>query len=158
MHPLIQPTLHHAAQLFHSHYDTQLTSPRPVPLPHIPFWQFREWQDPDTSSDRSDEGRFPGIIDDEHWTTEMVPERTFCIHGWVTKQCMNTHALMGIIINSVSYMDSLHLHFYYEDAWSPVMMRILPGLKKCTKLWFVWTLFFTYVVPFFWYVHIHFLI
>ena len=43
-------------------------------------------QDPDSSSDSSseysdEEEDFQTVpIDNEHWTTEMVPERTFCIH------------------------------------------------------------------------------
>ena len=40
-------------------------------------------QDPGSSSDSSsdEEEDFLTVpMDDEHWTTEMVPERTFCIH------------------------------------------------------------------------------
>ena len=36
-------------------------------------------QDHDSSSDEEED--FQTVpMDDEHWTTEMVPERTFCIH------------------------------------------------------------------------------
>ena len=39
-------------------------------------------QDPDSSPEHSDEEEdFQTVpMDDEHWTTDMVPERTFCIH------------------------------------------------------------------------------
>ena len=39
-------------------------------------------QGPDSSPEHSEEEEdFQTVtIDDEHWTTEMVPERTFCIH------------------------------------------------------------------------------
>ena len=69
------------------HYDTQLTSPRPVCCCITFIYDSSESnQDPDSSADSSseysdEEEDFQTVpIDDEHWTTEMVPERTFCIH------------------------------------------------------------------------------
>ena len=72
------------------HYDTQPTSPKPVHC-HVMFLSDSSEsdqdldsssdsnQDPDSSSDEEDD--FQTVpLDDEHWTTEMVPERTFCIH------------------------------------------------------------------------------
>ena len=45
-------------------------------------------QDPNSSSDEEED--FQTVpMDDEHWTAEMVPERTFCIHEkWATQQYM----------------------------------------------------------------------
>ena len=58
-------------------------------------------QDPGSSSEYSDEEEdFQTVpIDDEHWTTETVPERTFAYMkmGYPTMY-VNTHALMGIIM------------------------------------------------------------
>ena len=48
-------------------------------------------QDPDSTPVYSDEEEdFPTVpLDDEHWTEEIIPERTFCIHKkWPTQQCM----------------------------------------------------------------------
>ena len=100
------PCLHHIPSLEHAsfdpthttpcctadlpHYDTQLTSPRPVHCcltflsdssksDQTPDSSSDNDQDPDSSSDEEED--FQTVpMDDEHWTTEMVPERTFCIH------------------------------------------------------------------------------
>ena len=70
------------------HYDTQPTPPRPV---HHCLMLLSDSsdsdQDPGSSSGSSldsssdEEEDFQTVpIDDEDWTMEMVPERTFCIH------------------------------------------------------------------------------
>ena len=65
------------------HCDSPLTSARPVHC-HLTFTSdsSESDQDPDSTSKSSDEEEdFQTVpIDNEHWTTEMVPERTFCIH------------------------------------------------------------------------------
>ena len=123
------PHIHHVSSLEHAsfnpthttphqtavlpHFDTQLTSPRPVHC-HLMFLSdslesdqapdsSSDYnQDPNTSSDSSsdEEEDFQTVpMDGEHWTTEMVPERTFCIHeNDSPTMYVNTHALMGIII------------------------------------------------------------
>ena len=118
------PHIHHVSSMEHAsfdpahttpccpadtpHYDTQLTLPRPVCccLTFISDSSESD-QDPDSSSNSSsdEEEDFQTVpMDDEHWTTEMVPERTFCIHehGLPNNVCP-THALMGIII-TLSHM------------------------------------------------------
>ena len=59
------------------------TSTRPV-CHHLSFTSNSSEgdQDPDSTLVHSDEEEdFPtGPLDDEHWTAEIVPERTFCIH------------------------------------------------------------------------------
>ena len=65
-------------------------------------------QDADSSSDEEED--FQTVpMDDEHWTTEMVPERTFCIHenGLLNNVCQYPCPYGNN--NSVSYMDSLVL-------------------------------------------------
>ena len=74
-------------------------------------------QDADSSSDEDKD--FQTVpMDDEHWTTEMVPERTFCIHenGLPNNVCQYP-CPYGNNNNSVSYMDSLDLSNIsdYED-------------------------------------------
>ena len=144
-------TPHHPATT--PHYDTQLTSPRPV-CHCLTFISDssesdqdadsssdsssddKEDQDADSSSDSSsdDEGDFQTVpMDDEHWTTEMVPERTFCIHenGLPNNVCQypcpygnNTAA---------SYRDSLDLSDIsdYEDYMMTTSDdKELPGLEE----------------------------
>ena len=123
------------------HYDTQLTSPRPV-CHHLTFVSdsSESDQDADSSSDSSldsssdEEEDFPTVpMDNEHWTTKMVPERTFCIHenGLPNNVCQypcpygnNTTAL---------YMDSLDLSNIsnYEDYMMTTSDdEELPGLEE----------------------------
>ena len=61
----------------------------------------------DSSSDEEED--FQTVpTEDEHWTTEMVPERTFCIHenGLPNNVCQYP-CPYGNNNNSVLYMDSL---------------------------------------------------
>ena len=147
MHPSIQPTLCHAHPAETLHYDTQPVSPRPVCC-HLTFLSdsSESDQDPDSSSDSdqdpdtspdnsSDEDKdFQMVpIDDEHWTTEMVPERTFCIHenGLPNNVCQYP-CPYGNNTNSVSYMDSLELSNIsnYEDYMMTTSDdEELPGLE-----------------------------
>ena len=83
----------------------------------------------------SEEEDFPTVpIDDEHWTTEMVPERTFCIHdnGLPNNECQYP-CPYGNNNNSVSYMDSLDLSDIsdYEDYMMTTSDdEELPGLEE----------------------------
>ena len=158
------PWIHHISSLEHAsfdpahtmpccpadtpHYDTQLTLPRPVCC-HLMFLSDSSEsdqapdsssdydQDPDSSSNSSsdEEEDFQTVpMDDEHWTTEMVPERTFCIHenGLCNNVCQYP-CPYGNNNNSVSYMDSLDLSNI--SAYEDYMMTTsddgeLPGLDK----------------------------
>ena len=72
-------------------------------------------------------------IEDDHWTTEMVPERTFCIHenGLPNNVCQ--YPCPYGHNNSVSYMDSLDLSNIsdYEDYMLTTSEdEELPGLEE----------------------------
>ena len=132
------PCIHHVSSMEHTsfypayttprhaadtpHYDTQPSPSRPVCCHFMLLSDSSESdQDLDSSSDSSsdDEEDFQMVpIDDEHWTTEMVPERTFCIHedGLPNNVCPYP-CPYGNINNSVSYMDSLEISGIsnYED-------------------------------------------
>ena len=124
------------------HYDTQPTSPRPV-CHHLTFLSdsLESNQDPDTSSDSSqdsssdEEEDFQTVpIDDEHWITEMVPERTFCIHDdGIPNNVCQYPCPYGNNNNSVSYMDSLEISNIsdYEDYMMTTSNNEeLPGLEE----------------------------
>ena len=91
----------------------------------------------DSSSDSSsdEEEDFPTVpIDDDHWTTEMVPERTFYIHenGLPNNVCQYP-CPYGNNNNSASYMDSLDLSDIsnYEDYMMTTSDdEELPGLEE----------------------------
>ena len=119
-----------------SHCDTHLTSPRSVGC-CLTFTSdsSESEQDPDSSSAYSDEEEdFQTVpIDDKHWTTEMVPERTFCIHenGLPNNVCQYPCPYGNN--NAVSYMDSLDLSDIsdYEDYMMITSDdKKLPGLEE----------------------------
>ena len=96
------------------HCDSPQTSPRPVHH-HLTFTSdsSESDQNPDSTpelSDEEEEEDFQTVpIDNEHWTTEMVPERTFCIHenGLTNNVCQYPCPYGNN--NAASYMDSLDL-------------------------------------------------
>ena len=116
-------TPHHPATTLHC--DSPLTSPRPVCC-HLTFTSdsSESDQNPDSTSEHSDEEEDFQTVpnDDEHWTTEMVPERSVCQYP-----CPYGN------YNTTSYMDSLDLSDIssYKDY---VMITSddeeLPGLDK----------------------------
>ena len=143
---LAHTTPHHPADT--PHYYTQPTSPRPVHCCLTFLSDSSESdqdldsssdsdQDPDTSPDNSsdEEEDFQMVpIDDEHWTTEMVPERTFCIHenGLPNNVCQYP-CPYGNNNDSVSYMDSMELSDIsdYEDYMMTTSDdKELPGLEE----------------------------
>ena len=71
-------------------------------------------------------------LDDEHWTLEIVPERTFCIHknGLPNKLCQ--HPCPYGSNDTVSYMDSLDLSDIsdYEDYMVTSSDEELPGMEE----------------------------
>ena len=94
-------------------------------------------QDPDSKpvySDSDEEEDFPRVpLDDEHWTSEIVPERTFCIHKNGLPNNICQHPCPYGNNDTVSYMDSLDLSdiLDYEDY----MMTTsdddeLPGMEE----------------------------
>ena len=154
------PHIHHISSLEHAsfdptyttpcctadtpHYNTHLTSPRPVHC-HLTFLSdsSESDQDPDSSSDNDqdpgsssdEEADFQTVpIDDDHWTAEMVLERTFCIHenGLPNNVCQYP-CPYGNNNDSVSYMDSLDLsnNSDYEDYLLTTSDdEELPGLEE----------------------------
>ena len=93
-------------------WSSPQTPTRPVCC-HLSFNSDSD-QDPDSTSVYSDspdeEEDFPTVpLDDKHWTSDIVPERTFCIHqnGLPNNVCQ--HPCPYGSNDTVSYMDSLDL-------------------------------------------------
>ena len=158
------PHIHHVSSMEHAsfnpahttpchpadtlHYNTQPTPPRPVHCCLMflsdssesdlgPDSSSDSDQDPDSSPDSSsdEEEDFQTVpIDDEHWTTEMVPERTFCIHenGLSNNVCQYPCPYRNNN-NSVSYMDSLEISDisdYKDYMMTTSNNEELPGLEE----------------------------
>ena len=152
------PHIHHVSSIEHAsfdpvhttphcpadtlHYDTHPSPLRPV-CHRLTFLSDSPESDqdpdsplnssPDNSSD--DEEDFQMVpTDDEHWTTEMVPERICCIHedGLPNNACQYP-CPYGINNDSVSYIDSLEISGIsdYEDYMMTTSNdEELPGLEE----------------------------
>ena len=98
------------------------TNPYQTSALHLSFTSDSDW-DPDKEEDLptdspDEEEDFPTVpLDDENWTSVIVPERTFCIHknGLPNNVCQ--HPCPYGSNDTVSYMDSLDLSDIsdYED-------------------------------------------
>ena len=93
-------------------------------------------QDPDNTPVYSDspeeEEDFPTVpLDDKHWTSDIVPERTFCIHenGLPNNVCQNPCPYGSN--DTASYMDSLELSEIsdYEDYMVTSSNEELPRME-----------------------------
>ena len=66
--------------------------------------------DPSPESSDIEEENFQTVpMDDEHWTTELAPERTFCIHKNRLPNNICSYPCPYGSNNTVSYIDSLDL-------------------------------------------------
>ena len=122
------PCIHHVSSLEHASFNPVHSMPcRPVTynLTHSPARSVRchltfnddsmdtSISSSTTSPESSDckEEDFQTVpLDDEHWTTELAPERTFCIHKNGLPNNICSHPCpYGPNSNTVSYIDSLDL-------------------------------------------------
>ena len=112
------------------------TPPRPVHH-HLSFTSdsSENDQNQDISPEHSDEEEDFQIVpmDNEHWTTDMVPDRTFCIHeNWLPNNVCQYPCPYGNS-NTVSYMDSLDLSDisdYKDYMMTTSDDEELPGLEE----------------------------
>ena len=146
------PCIHHMSSIEHASFDPAHTtphcpttvlhcgSPQTPPRPVHCCLSFtsnssESDQDPNSTPEHSDEEEdFQTVpIDDEHWMTDIVPERTFCIHenGLPKNVCQYPWPYGNS--NTVSYMDSLDLTDILD--YKDYMMTTsddeeLPGLEE----------------------------
>ena len=103
-------------------HSSPQTPTRPVCHCHLSFSSDSD-QDPDSTpvypdSPDDKEEDFPMVpLDGKHWTSEIVPERTFCIHKNGLPNNLCQHPCPYGSNDTVSYMDSLDLSdiLDYED-------------------------------------------
>ena len=92
-------------------------------------------QNPDSTPEHSDEEEdFQTVpLDDEHWMTDIIPERTFCIHENGLPNYVCQYPCPYGNSDTVSYMDSLDLSdiLDYEDYMMTTSDdEELPGLEE----------------------------
>ena len=146
------PHIHHVSSMGHAsfnpahttphstatitHHSSSQTPTRPVCC-HLSFTSdgSEDDQDPDSTMVYSDEEEgFPTVpLDDEHWTAEIVPDRTFCIHENDLPNIICQHPCPYGSNDTVSYMDSLDLSDIsdYEDYMMITSDdEDLPGMEE----------------------------
>ena len=71
-------------------------------------------------------------LDDEHWTSEETPERTFCIHEHGLPHNLCQYPCPYGSNNTPSYMDSLDLSdiLDYEDYMVTSSDEEIPGMEE----------------------------
>ena len=148
------PCIHHVSSLEHASFNPVHSTPcRPATstcnLTHSParsVWCHLSFSDDsmDTSTSSSNispeslgvkEEDFQTVpMDDEHWTTELAPERTFCIHkNGLPNNICSYPCPYGSNNNTVSYIDSLDLSdvLDLEDHFLTTSdEEELPGLEE----------------------------
>ena len=144
------PHIHHVSSMEHASFNpahttltiTPCSSPQIPTRPVCHCLSFTSGspdddQDPDSTQvylDSPDEEEdFPTVpLDNEHWTSEIVPERTFCIHNNGLPNNVCQHPCPYGSNDTVSYMDSLDLSDIsdYEDYMVTSSDEELPGMEE----------------------------
>ena len=149
------PCIHHVSSMEHASFNpAHSTPPQPVtsasdltytptrPVHH--HLSFSSDSDPmDTShsssettpesSDIEDKDFQTVPLDDEHWSTELIPERTFCIHENGLPNNVCSYPCLYGHNGTISYIDSLDLSDIsdLEDHFLTTSNdEELPGLEE----------------------------
>ena len=125
----IQPSDHHT-------HSTPQTPPSPVC--RCLSFSSADSNTPDStpgcsdSSDKEEEDFQMVPLDDEHWTSEETPERTFCIHKYGLPHNLCQYPCPYENYNTVSYMGSLDLSdiLDYEDYMVTSSDEEIPGMEE----------------------------
>ena len=88
--------------------------------------------EPSDNEESSDEDEdFQTVpMDDEHWTTEMVPVRTFCIHENGLPNDVCSYPCPYGTNGTASYIDSLDLSDLEDHFLTTSDDEELPGLEE----------------------------
>ena len=141
--PCSTATTTHCSTATTTHRSTVTTMPRSIPqTPDRPVCHCLSFSSdtdhtPDSTpacSNSSDaEEDFPMVpLEDEHWTLEIVPERTICIHKDGLPNNLCQYPCPYGSNNTVSYMDTLDLSdiLDYEDYMVTSSDEELPGMEE----------------------------
>ena len=146
------PCIHHISSLEHASFNPVHTTPRntvtktPHSSPqtptrpvchHLSFSSDTDHSSDSTpacsdSSDEEEEDFQMVPLDDEHWTSEKVPERTFCIHKNGLPHNLSQYPCPYGNNDTVPYMDSLDLSDIsdYEDYMVTSSDEELLGMEE----------------------------
>ena len=138
------PHIHHVSNMEHASFSPVITTPCSTPqTPPRPVCQHLSFSSADNftpdstpvcsdSSDEEEEGFQMVALDDEHWTSEEAPERTFCIHEHGLLLNLYQYPCPYGNHNTISYMDSLYLSdiLDYEDYMVTSRDEEIPGMEE----------------------------
>ena len=136
--------IHHVSSMEHASFNPVTTTPHSTPqTPPQPVCQHPSFSSADNStpdstpvfSDSSDEEEedFQMVpLDDEHWTSEEAPERTFCIHKQGLQHNLCQYPCPYGNHNTISYMGTLGLSDIsdYEDYMVTSSNEEIPGMEE----------------------------
>ena len=145
------PCIHHVSSMDHISFNpvtttphntvtiTSCSSPQTPPRPVYRCLSFssdnNQVQDstPVCSDSSNEEEDFQMVpLDNEHWTSEETPERTFCIHKHGLLHILCQYPFSYESNNTLSYMDSLDLNDIsdYEDYMVNSSDEEIPGIEE----------------------------
>ena len=145
------PCIHHVSSMEHASFNPVNTTPYstviitpsgtpqtpPRPVHRCLSFSSDNNQDPDStpvySNSSDDEEGFQMVpIDDEHWTSEETPERTFCIHEHGLPHDLCQYPCPYGSNNTPICMDSLDLSdiLDYEDYMVTSSDEEIPGMEE----------------------------
>ena len=138
------PHIHHISSKEHASFNPVLTTPhstpQPPPLPVCRCLSFSsaDIYTPDSTpvcsdSSEDEEKDFQTVpLDDEHWTSEVTPERTLCIHEHGLPHGLCQYPCPYANYETLSYMDSLDLSDIsdYEDYMVTSSDEEIPGMEE----------------------------
>ena len=108
------PRIHHVSSMEHASFNLAPVTPGNMPQTpprsvHIRL-SFSIPSTPRCSEDEEEEEDFQTVpLDDEHWTSEEIPERTLCIHEQGLPHGLCPYPCPYANFQMPSYMDSLDL-------------------------------------------------
>ena len=137
------PHIHHVSSMEHASFNPVTTTPHSTPqTPPRPVHRCLSFSSADNytpdstsvcsdSSDEEEEDFQTVPLDDEHWTSEETPERTFCIHKYGLLHGLCQYPCPYENFNTLSYMDSLDLSDIsdYEDYMVTSSDEEIPGIE-----------------------------
>ena len=105
------PQIHHVSSMEHASFDPAPVKPHNMPqTPPRPVCRCLSFSTPKYSEDVEEEEDFQMVpLNDEHWTSKEIPERTLCIHEHRLPHGLWPYPCSYANYQMPSYMDSLDL-------------------------------------------------
>ena len=135
------PHIHHISSMEHTSFNPVPTTPCSTPqTPSRPVCRCLTFSSTDSDTpdntpeySESEEEDFQMVpLDNEHWTSEEIPERTLCIHEHGLPHGLCPYPCPYANYQMPSYLDSLDLSdiLDYEDYMVTSSNEEIPGMEE----------------------------